>query len=99
MAAMNPGARFEVAQDVHVRAFHDELVLLDLGRGEYFSLDAVGAKIWDGLRNGRSVGEVVTGVAASYDTDVAQVEADVKRLVDELVARQLLVPLNGDAVK
>ena len=97
--SVNSGTRFQVAQDVQARAFHEELVLLDLSRGEYFSLDAVGAKVWEGLRNGQSVGDVVTFVAAAYDTDVARVEADVKRLVDELVAHRLLVPLNGDAVK
>ena len=88
-------ARFDVAQDVHVRRFHDELVLLDLARGEYFALDDVGSTVWESLARGRTLGETVAVLATLYDADVAHLEADVRHLVDELTERNLLVPSAG----
>jgi hypothetical protein len=84
-------SRFTVPQDVHVRRFHEELVLLDLARGEYFTLDEVGARVWEGLDQGKSVAEVVAALVLDYDTDVLRLEHDVVALVDELLGRHLLV--------
>jgi hypothetical protein len=91
--------RFEVARDVHVRRFHDELVLLDLARGEYFSLDEVGAAAWDALAAGQTLRETVAVVAAHYDADVVRIEADLERLVAELTRRNLLVPKAPEGLK
>jgi hypothetical protein len=85
-------ARFDVAQDVHARRFHDELVILDLCRGEYFALDDVGSTVWESLGRGATLAETVAVLATLYDADVARLEGDVLRLVDELTKRNLLVP-------
>lgn len=87
--------RFNVAQDVHVRRFHDELVILDLARGEYFALDDVGSTVWESLARGQTLAETVAVLATLYDADVVRLEADVRRLVGELTERKLLVPSAG----
>ncbi len=84
-------ARFEAAPDVHARPFHDEVIVLDLVGGEYFSLDEVGARVWAGLVAGESVEEVVAGLQRDYAADVERIEADVVALVEELVLHRLLV--------
>ena len=38
-------ARFQISPQVHARRFDDELVILHLGVGAYFSLDPVGSTI------------------------------------------------------
>jgi len=83
--------RFEPPRDVQSRRFHDETVVLDLVRGEYFSLDEVGSKVWDSLVAGSSVPEVVAALEKEFDADAERIEADVVALVDDLVARRLLV--------
>jgi hypothetical protein len=82
---------FRASKDTHTRKFGDELVLLELSRGEYFSLDELGARIWDELVAGRSVGEVVEGLAADYDAPVERLRADLLTLLDDLLNRGLLV--------
>jgi hypothetical protein len=82
--------RFSVARDVQFRRFHEEIVVLDLARGDYFSLDEVGARVWDGLSAGQDVHEIAAALAAEYDTDVARIEEDVEAFTHELIRRELI---------
>jgi hypothetical protein len=82
--------RFQVPSQVHARRFEDELVILDLGAGTYFSLDAVGSMIWDELTGGKTANETVLALIAAYDVDESTARADVRRLSEELVQAGLL---------
>ena len=80
----------KVAPHVFAREFDEELVLLDLGRGEYFGLDELGARLWNGISEGRCPREVAKEVAGDYDVDFARLEADLTDLANELLMRGLL---------
>ena len=95
---MNRATRLSPATDVHARRFHDEVVVLDLVRGEYFALDDMGAKIWEAFCDGRSAGEIVGALAVLYDADVARLETDVFELGRELMARGLFVEVTKDVL-
>jgi hypothetical protein len=56
-------SRYVVARDVLARKFHDETILLDLAGGEYFSVDEVGSRVWEGLGEGKTVAEVAAALA------------------------------------
>jgi hypothetical protein len=88
---LDGASTFHVARDVHSRCFGEELVLLDLARGEYFSLDELGARIWGELAAGRSVEDAVEKLVAEYDVPRDRFQADLRALVGELVTRGLLV--------
>ena len=75
---------------VHSRRFDDDLVVLHLGAGMYYSLDAVGTTIWETLAAGRTTEEAVTAVVAAYDVDESTARADTVRLVQELLAAGLI---------
>jgi Coenzyme PQQ synthesis protein D (PqqD) len=68
-----PETRIQVSPSVYVRAFGQELVLLDFSRGEYFGLDETGAAIWRGLEAGKPLGEIADTLVERYDVarDVA----------------------------
>lgn len=83
-------ARFRLASQVHARRFDDEIVILDLGHGEYFSLGAVGATVWETLQRGATVDDAVSTVVARYEVDEATARGDVGALVDDLVAAGLI---------
>jgi hypothetical protein len=80
------------APHVFAREFDGELVLLDVARGDYFGLDAVGARLWEGLTKGRTPHEVAEEITHDYAVDLVQSVADLTRLADELVERGLLIP-------
>ena len=84
--------RFRVPSSVHARRFGDELVVLDLGAGKYFSLDSVGSSIWDQLISGKTTAETVAAVLEKYDADEDNVRSDVQRLTEELLSAGLLEP-------
>jgi coenzyme PQQ synthesis protein D (PqqD) len=83
-------AHFQIPPQVHARRFDDELVVLHLGVGAYFSLDPVGSTIWDQLTTGKTFDETVTTLLDEYDVDEATARADVLRLAEDLVAAGLL---------
>jgi hypothetical protein len=92
---MNPpesdGVRFRVPTEVHTRRFGNELIILELSRGEYFSLDELGARIWEGFVAGESVGDVAERLAPEYDVVLDRLRADVGALAEELMRRGLLL--------
>ena len=83
--------RVRCADAVHARLFDDELVILNLAKGEYFALDALGARLWAGLQAGRSVEEIAADVVAEYDVASDRALADLVALGEELVAQGLMV--------
>jgi hypothetical protein len=76
---------------VHARLFDEELVILDLAKGEYFALDRVGERLWAGLQAGRTVEQIGEEIAAEYDVTLERAVADLVALGDELVAKGLMV--------
>jgi hypothetical protein len=70
--------------DVIDEAFDGEAVLVHMGTGCYFSLNAPATAIWALLQEGRSVG----AIAASLGWEPAEVEAFVERLRAEDLVEQ-----------
>ena len=71
---------------------HDDLVMLDPDRGEYFGLNEVGARIWTILAAPTSVGELCARLTAEYDVDSEECRRSVLAFLDELVAARLVGP-------
>jgi len=69
-----------------------ETILIHLGTGSYYSLDGVGAEVWQLVVEGVSSCERVARITARYDAEPALVERTVGTLVDELVQEGLLTP-------
>jgi Coenzyme PQQ synthesis protein D (PqqD) len=69
-------SRISLGDDVVFRDLEGEMVLLDLRRGVYFSLDPLGTRIWHLLDEGRSLDEVVGSIVEEYDTTRQRFAAD-----------------------
>ena len=80
-----------VPEQVLARQVGDETVMLDLANGTYFGLDPVGARIWQLLREGRTLEEVCEAMAGEYEVTRDDIERDVMSLVEELANRGLIV--------
>ena len=72
-----------------------EAVIINLLNGTYYSLDKAGAVVWELAAGGGTIAEIVGGVTQRYDVEASRAQADVERLVGELVAERLLVPADG----
>jgi len=83
-------ARFDVPKSVHARRFDDELVVLDLARGEYFALDEVGARVWEGLTAGESLSGLSEALLSTYDVEVDRLREDIAAFAQGLVENGLM---------
>jgi hypothetical protein len=86
--------RASVPADVLIQDLQGESVLLNLGTGRYFGLDAVGTRMWAVLTTAESLQAAYATLLAEYDVDGQQLEGDLRNLVEKLV-EQGLVEVHG----
>lgn len=82
---------FHPHRDVLARDFEGKLVLLHLGTGEYFTLNAMGATLWNALGSGLTAPALTSRVCANYETTEAEATRDVEAFVEMLTANGLVV--------
>lgn len=89
---MNLSDKLTIPAQVMARQVGEETVILDLAAGAYFGLDPVGARIWQLMAEDKTLAEVCEAMLEEYEVDRETLEADVLRLVGELVERGLVRP-------
>ena len=82
---------YKLADNVLFQKVQDETVILEPETGEYFTLDGVGTFMIEQLQSGSSVADTLLAVSASYDTDGADIAADLKRLISEMQQKGLMI--------
>jgi hypothetical protein len=80
-----------VSNDQVAADLSEEVVILGMKEGTYFSVSAAAARIWALLQTPRRLADVVSTLTAEYDVPVDQCTAEVLAFVDELAARGLVV--------
>lgn len=76
---------------VAAKVIDGEAIIMNLTNGAYYSMDGVGALVWEGIERGRSVDAIRDSVAGRFDVDVSRLRADLDRLVGELLAEGLIM--------
>jgi hypothetical protein len=71
-------------------AVHGEAVILQMKDGIYYSLDAVGARVWSRLQQPVTVHELRDLIVAEYDVDADRCERDLLALLHDLAAASLI---------
>ena len=69
-----------------------EVVIIDLGRGTYYSLRGPGARAWDGLAAGWDLQDVEADLRAAFRSEGVDVAGELRAFIDQLVAEGLLLP-------
>lgn len=79
-----------VLPDVVSRVVAGEALIVEMKSGHYFGLDAVGTRIWELIREERTVGGIVGAMLEEFDVEEATLRTDLERLLMELEARGLV---------
>jgi hypothetical protein len=88
-----------VAMREHVSCpLGDEVIILDLKAGLYFSLDNVGAMVWQLIQQPRTVAEIRQAVLDTFDVDGDVCDRDLAVLLRELSTRNLVEIRNAATV-
>jgi len=67
-----------------------EVVMMSIERGHYFGLDDIGSDIWKRLEPPCSFSALIDGLAADYEADRATIAADVRVLLDGMLADEVV---------
>jgi hypothetical protein len=91
MEHMLSGASSIVASKEQASSSLDgEAVILNLNSGIYYTLNAVGASIWNLIQEPRTVNDIRNAILAEYEVESAQCERDLVALLQQLEAEGLI---------
>ena len=90
---MNKKLRFRINKpSVVYEKFDDELVLINLDSGNYYSFENVGADIWGLIQSGASETEIIAEISQRYTKKISTIENAVQKFLSELKEEGLIVP-------
>lgn len=90
MNELSDDVRLRASDDVAARALDGEAVLLDLASGTYFGLDEVGARVWELVEAGTTVGALRSALLAEFEVEEHVLAADLAHLLADLEQRGLV---------
>ena len=67
-----------------------DLVMMDIDQGMYYSLNPVGHDIWENLVEPLKVSDLCTQLQKEYAVDAAVCEADVLALLNDMASKGLI---------
>ena len=82
--------RFVRNHDVVARKIQGELIIVPVRRGvgdlnSLYTLNPVGAALWDFMNEGHTVGEMVERVCEEFEVTAAQARQDIEAFLDSLM--------------
>jgi hypothetical protein len=89
-AALASDALLRPVPSVLATTAGEDTVLLDLTRGQYYTLNAVGGRVWALLGEGCAITEIVRRLAAEYDAPAEAIAADVTSLLERMTRSALV---------
>lgn len=85
-------SHWRISDQAIANAVADETVILHLGNGTYYGLDPIGARLWQALEAGEVPATICPSLLDTYDVLPAQLEDDLRALLADLAANQLIEP-------
>jgi hypothetical protein len=73
---------------------HDELIMMDLDQGKYFSLNPVATRIWDLLAEPAAIEELCSVLTKEYDVSDEQCGIEVSEYLDQMIRLGLAERVN-----
>lgn len=89
MARISLDHTFTLSKDAVFRDLDGEAVILDLGSGTYFGLNAVGARMWQLIEQHSGLRTVFDHLCREYDAEPYVLERDLIALVSRLEQARL----------
>ncbi len=81
---------FTISPSVRTRQLDDELIVLDLDQGEYYSLNASGAQVWKALEAGQGMDWIRDEVVALWPIPWEEGMEMVSMILQDLLQRGLI---------
>lgn len=79
--------------------FDDEVVLINLDTGNYYSIDKVGAVIWSLIESGVDASAIVNGITQGYQGKHEDMVSAIEHFLAELQQESLIVTVETSGIK
>lgn len=76
--------KYAVSPSAFAAELNSGCVVLNFDTGIYYALDGVGTRIWEMVRNGLSIEEMVSSLVENYDVTEPRASADLVELLSQL---------------
>ena len=83
------------APEVISEPMEEEMVVINLDNGCYYSLNKTAASLWNDLEQGLSIRQAAGRMAVQYGSEEAQVLADLAGFIERLLEERLIRPALG----
>ncbi|HEU5413308.1 MAG TPA: PqqD family protein [Candidatus Angelobacter sp.] len=90
MAGFTGDFSLQIPSSIKETASEDGGVLLDIDRGICFSLNSVGLKIWESLKEGCSIDQIAEKLRREYSISYEQAFADLRTFIEQLQSSGLV---------
>lgn len=80
-------SRYQLSSDLHYNKLGTEIVILDMKKGEYYSLNSTGTSIWELLEMKEQAKEEIL----QWPLSVKELQADIHECLQDLVDNGLIV--------
>lgn len=88
--ALRTARRYFASSSVRYCTIEGSVVILDLSKGRYLTLNRSGSLIWNAIISGRSRDDYVNAIASGAGIDQAECEREIVSFVDTCLKRGLL---------
>ncbi len=92
---MNASARFLRCEDMLEAEVNEEIVALDVARGQCFGMNEVASEVWRMLAQPKSLDEICAALCANYEVDASTCRSEVQSLLSELQEEGLVKELSA----
>lgn len=82
---MNGNTKINMIKELEVTDLSGEKVMIDFSTGKYFMLKGAANDIWDNLKDGITVDEIIDELMKIYEVDRETCRESVVAFVDQLV--------------
>jgi hypothetical protein len=82
---------FSMAKEYVWKEIGDQVVILHLDSGRYYSLNPTGSLVWKGILEQHSRDQILKQVCAAFDVDEEVCRKDVENLVQEFLRKGMLL--------
>ena len=98
--AIEESSRFDSnSAEIASSLLDDEVVLINLSTGVYYSTADSGSLIWQLIDLGFSVAETIETVAARYGAPAERVREDVHAVLEQMLEERIFVPRDGSRAR
>jgi len=82
--------RYRIREDISWRQIDDEIIILNLETGDYFSLNETGADILKAIAEAKSLGSLLTEQQQEFDEPAEKLEANINNLLKDLLDNKII---------